>query len=132
MVGFLDDIAEKIGALLSDEESMRQIKELAAMFSGSSDENALPSSNEEIQTSGNRQSEEASDTGLGINPLAIMQLMGAMSASDKNCDLLTALRPHLGVEKQKRLDKALKLLKLYNIFITMRDSGMLKDLEKLL
>ncbi len=29
----MDDIAEKINALLSDEESMRQIRELAAMFS---------------------------------------------------------------------------------------------------
>lgn len=128
----LDDIAEKIQSLLSDEESMRQIKELAAMFSGSSAENLPSSSAEENRPAGNGQSENDSGGGLGINPLAVMQLMAAISASDKNSDLLVALRPHLHGETQQRLDKALKLLKLYNIFITMRDSGMLQDLEKLL
>lgn len=127
----LDDIAEKIQSLLSDEESMRQIKELAAMFSGGSEEKSLPAS-EEAVSAAIEKAEDASGGGSGINPLAIMQLMGAMSASDKNCDLLTALRPHLRREKQQRLDKALKLLKLYNIFVTLRDSGMLQDLEKLL
>ena len=33
-MSILDDIAEKIQSLLADEESMRQISELAAMFSG--------------------------------------------------------------------------------------------------
>lgn len=110
---------------------MRQIKELAAMFSGSSEENAPPSPAGESRPEKNG-SEGDFGGGLGINPLAVMQLMAAVSSSDKNSDLLVALRPHLHGEKQQRLDKALKLLKLYNIFITMRDSGMLQDLEKLL
>lgn len=134
MVGFLDDIAEKIQSLLSDDESMRQIKELAAMFSGSSDNsgNSPPPLSESEAGSDTAQNAENTSDGLGINPLAIMQLMGAMSAGDKNCDLLVALRPHLGEEKQRRLDKMLKLMKLYNIFMTMRESGMLNDLEKIL
>ena len=68
----------------------------------------------------------------GINPIAIMQLLGAASSDDKDCGLLLALRPHLSAEKQKRLDKAVKLLKLYNIFIAMRDNGILNDLENML
>ena len=132
VVGFLDDIAEKIQSLLSDEESMRQIKELAAMFSGSSGNSGdSPSPFSETDSSAATNDENTSD-GLGINPLVIMQLMGAISASDKNCDLLIALRPHLGDEKQRRLDKMLKFMKLYNIFITMRDSGMLNDLDNIL
>lgn len=132
MVGFLDDIAEKIQSLLSDEESMKQIKELAAMFSGSSGNSGdSPPSFSQADSDTGQNTENGSE-GLGINPLAIMQLMGAVSASDKNCDLLVALRPHLGEEKQRRLDKMLKLMKLYNIFMTMRESGMLDDLEKML
>ena len=61
-----------------------------------------------------------------------MQLIGAFSASDKNCDLLKALRPHLSHEKQQKLDRAVKLLKLYNVFTAMRENGMLNDLEKML
>ena len=113
----MDDISQKIQSLLNDEESMRQIQELAAMFSG---DNSVSSQ------------EQTSSEGFGINPAAIMQLIGAMSQQDKNCDLLLALREHLSVEKQQKIDKAVKLMKLYNIFIAMRENGMLDDMEKLL
>lgn len=113
----MDDITQKIQSLLNDEESMRQIQELAAMFS-SSDSSST--------------SQESASEGIGINPAAIMQLIGAMSSQDKNCDLLIALREHLSPEKQQKIDKAIKLIKLYNIFIAMRENGMLDDMEKLL
>lgn len=114
----MDDITEKIQSLLNDEESMRQIQELAAMFS-SGDTAEQPE-------------QEQPSNGIGINPAAIMQLIGAMSVQDKNCDLLLALREHLSAEKQQKIDKAVKLMKLYNIFIAMRENGMLDDMEKLL
>lgn len=103
---------------------MKQIQELAAMFSGGGNSSEQPSAE-------NNNAEENSENG-GFNPLAIMQLMGSLSVQDKNCDLLMALRPHLSHEKQQKIDRAVKMLKLYNIFITMRDSGMLNDLEKML
>lgn len=118
----MDDITEKIQSLLSDEESMKQIQELAAMFSeGKTD-------------SGGREPSESSEptSDGGINPLAIMQLLGSISVQDKNCDLLMALKPHLSLEKQQKIDKAVKVLKLYNAFITMRENGLLDDLEKML
>ncbi|MBQ5320214.1 MAG: hypothetical protein J6K17_14075 [Oscillospiraceae bacterium] len=113
----MDDITQKIQSLLNDEESMRQIQELAAMFSSG-------------DTSASAQ--EQTSESIGINPASIMQLIGAMSVQDKNCDLLLALRSHLSPEKQQKIDKAIKLMKLYNIFIAMRENGMLDDMEKLL
>ena len=114
---------------------MRQIQELAAMFSGGdismSGEGSDTGENPPFSAASPEQDENSSD-GLGINPVAVMQLIGAASARDKNCDLLKALRPHLSHEKQQKLDRAVKLLKLYNIFITMRESGMLNDFEKML
>ena len=123
-MSILDDIAEKIGELLSDEESMRQLRELAAMFSGGEETDG---ENGEAPAG-----QDTSAGGIGIDPVMIMQLMSAASASDKNIDLLKALRPHLSDERQQKLDRAMKLLKLYNIFTAMRESGMLNDLEKLL
>ncbi|MCH5348297.1 MAG: hypothetical protein J1E40_03165 [Oscillospiraceae bacterium] len=102
---------------------MNQIRELAAMFSsGTGEASSAPSVG-----SGT----ESSDT-LPINPLAVMQLMSAVSATDKNSDLLNALKPHLHTERQQKLERVLKLLKLYNIFITLRENGMLNDLENML
>ena len=134
-MSILDDIAEKIQSLLTDEESMRQIRELAAMFSGG--ENSLPDESGEygdpsdLSGFSSEQDSEGSD-GFGIDPVAIMQLIGAATAKDKNCDLLKALRPHLSHEKQQKLDRAVKLLKLYNVFITMRENGMLSNFENIL
>lgn len=143
----LDDITEKIGALLSDEESMNQIKELAAMLSGGMNgtegNGNAPDTNAAFSASAGADNADGTDNPGkaangdgngpgGINPIAIMQLLGTASSNDKDCGLLIALRPHLSAEKQKRLDKAVKLLKLYNIFITMRDSGILNDLENML
>ena len=137
-MSILDDIAEKIQSLLSDEESMRQISELAAMFSGGGNVDPGSFSGEDGDPeafsgfSADAGGQDEGTDGLGINPIAVMQLIGAASARDKNCDLLKALRPHLSHEKQQKLDRAVKLLKLYNIFTAMRENGMLNDLEKML
>lgn len=133
----MDDIAEKIQSLLSDEESMKQIRELAAMFSsGNMGDGSSPDggddSGENFSGAGGTCSESSSDDFPNINFAAIMQLIGTMSQSDKNCDLLIALKPHLCVERQVKIDKAVKLLKLYNLFVTARDSGLLNDLGGLL
>lgn len=135
-VSVVDDIAEKIGSLLSDEESMRQIRELAAMFSNGNMGDGSPDggdgSGENFPETNGTGSENSSENFPNINFGAIMQLVGALSQSDKNCELLTALKPHLCAERQVKIDKAVKLLKLYNVFVTARDSGLLNDLGSLI
>lgn len=130
----MDDIAEKIQSLLSDEESMKQIRELAAMFSsgniGSGDTSAGADGN--FPASEGTGSGDSSGGFTNIDFAAIMQLMSTMSQSDKNCDLLIALKPHLCSERRVKIDKAVRLLKLYNLFVTARDSGLLNDLGGLL
>ena len=54
--------------------------------------------------------------------------MGAMTQKDKNSELLLALKPHLREERQARVDKAIKLLKLLALWNVLKDSGMLKNL----
>lgn len=125
----MDDIAEKIESLLADEESMRQIRELAAMFSA---EGGFSGDGEAASVSGTGSEDGGFPDFPDINFAAVMQLIGAMSRSDRNCDLLIALKPHLCTERQLKLDRAVKLLKLYNAFTAMRESGMLNDLERLL
>lgn len=129
----MDDITEKIQSLLEDPESMNQIKELAAMFSSGMHSQGMGEASSPGGNSdpGNGDASDASDS-LPINPLAVMQLMSAVSAADKNRDLLIALKPHLHTERQEKLDKVLKMLKLYSIFTTLRENGMLNDLENIL
>ena len=107
----------KISELLSDEESVRQLSELAHM---------LVSDNEKAEEkTESAVSEEQPDI---ASMLKLTSLIGEASKQDRNTDLLLALKPHLGEEKQKRVDKAIKLLKLLAIWIIAKESGLLQEL----
>lgn len=65
---------------------------------------------------------------LSIDPSALMSLMSGLSKNDRNCDLLIALKPLLSEDKQPRVDKAVRLLRLYNIYSELKESGALGNL----
>ena len=46
----------------------------------------------------------------------------------KNTQLLLALKPLLKEERQERVDKAVKMMKLYAVWTIVKESGMLKDM----
>lgn len=104
----------KISDLLSDEESVKQLSELAQM---------LVSEDNSAETFDNE-----TDLPDIASVMKLTNLIGEASKQDKNTDLLLALKPHLGAEKQKRVDKALKFLKILAIWNIVKDSGMLYDL----
>jgi hypothetical protein len=112
----------KLGELLSDEESVKQLAELAKMFM--TDESG--SGGEEGQ-----QPQDGEGSG-GIPDLgSIMKftgLLGAFSQTDKNEELLLALKPHLSEERQKKVDKAIKLLKLIAVWNIAKESGLLSEM----
>ena len=51
----------------------------------------------------------------------------APTATDSDAALLLALKPHLREERQKKVEKAVKMLKLLSIWSMLKESGMLKD-----
>lgn len=140
----MDDLMSKLQAMLSDEESMNQIKQLAGML-GASDENSgtsgnnangsMPDFSSLFSGLGNNNSTEntSNDNGsLGIDIGTILQLQGllkSVSSNDKNADLLLALKPHLREEKQEKVDKAVKLLKLLALWTVVKESGLLKSID---
>lgn len=63
----------------------------------------------------------------GIDLETIMKLMDAFSqlnSSDKNTELLLALKPHLRSENQAKVDRAIKLMKLMSVFMLLRENGL--------
>lgn len=121
----MDDVMEKLSGLLSDEESVRQLSELAKMFMSGGEEasgEGEPAAEESEQPVDNAGMPDI-DTILKLTSLA-----GAFAQSDKNSELLLALRPHLGEEKQKRVDRALKLLKLIAVWNMAKESGLIGNI----
>ena len=122
----MDDIMDKISGLLSDEESVRQLSELARMFMSDTEENS-----EDMPKEDSSNNEENTDTGSMpdiVTLLKLTSLAGAFTQKDKNADLLMALKPHLSDEKQRRVDRAVKLLKLIAVWNMAKESGLLKDM----
>ena len=122
----MDDVMDKVSGLLSDEESVQQLSELAKMFMSEAGESSEASADEPASAE-----ESSSDSG-GMPDietiLKLTSLAGAFTQSDKNADLLLALKPHLGEEKQKRVDRAVKLLKLIAVWNMAKESGLLNNI----
>ena len=100
----------KLEELLSDEESVKQLTELAQMFmneGGNGEGSSIPDIESVMKLSG---------------------LVGAFSQSDKNSELLLALKPHLSPERQQKVDKAIKLLKLIAVWNMAKESGLLDNI----
>lgn len=125
-----DDLMNKLNEVLNDEESMKQIKELAAML-GSDDSNNSsdpPFDMSKILSGGTNTGEQEKDTSTDIDLTKIMQLKGMIEKSgksDRNVALLLALKPLLKEEKQAKVDSVIKILRLMAILPLLRESGLL-------
>lgn len=128
----MDDLMGKIQEMLSDEESMKQISELAQMFS-SSDNNDTKSSETTSKPDNTAAGLPGGIAGLGMGDfdftkiLKVQEIMNKAS-NDKNAEFLLALKPLLREERQQKVDKAVKMLKLFAVWTVLKDSGMLNDL----
>lgn len=116
----------RINDILKDEESLRQLSELAEMirsgeFTGDGVEGECPKA-KDVKSSVN--SEDMPDMEM---MLKISSLAGAMNSNDKNTELLMALRPHLSPDGQQRLDRAVKILKLISVYEMAKESGILNN-----
>ena len=115
----MEDMTQKLQALLSDPESMRNLSELAAMLREPED------SGETAAASSPQEPTAAPPMDLG-KLMAIGQALSQMQA-DENIQLLQALKPHLSPERAGRADKAMKMLRLYHAAGVLRENGLLQD-----
>ena len=131
----MEDIIGKIGELLSDKESMQQLSELAQMFTAQEQterENEAENEQADCKCKGDESdnsSEDSSTGGFDFGMLfRLQEIMGTFSQRDKNSELLMALKPHLCEERQEKVDKAVKLLRLLAVFSILKESGILEDI----
>lgn len=125
----MDDLTQKLQSLLSDPESMRNLRELAAMLREPEPAADAPQTVCATQTDDIPQAEHADD----VPPMDFAKLLAvgqALSAvqQDETADLILALKPHLSAERAKRADQAVRLLKLYAVAGILRENGVLNDL----
>jgi hypothetical protein len=120
-----------LSGILSDPEAIKNISELAAMLQDGVNENA--------ETTDNTAN---SDTGFGnfgdiFGDIDLGQILTLVSLftdppKDKNIDFLLALGPLLSEERRPKVQRAVKFLKMYDLYITLKESGMLENIGKII
>ena len=186
----MDDLISKLQNVLSDEESMKQIRELAGMLSGEGQQSSSPPPGSEASsptsggqgesmpdiasllsklgmTSGGGNTEKNSvptvspapsshghdqpsgsapdisallagltstgsksqaDSGGGFDISKLLKLqtiMAQSNKSDKNVELLLALKPLLKEENQAKIDRLIKIFKFFAVYPALKESGLL-------
>ncbi len=110
----MDDINEKLKSLLDDPDSMEKVRLMAESILG-----------EET-------SEDNSTNDIGLDPMILSKIAGVMkrlnSGGDNRTKLLSSLRPLLSEERQKKVDTAIKLLRLIDILPYLKESGILNEI----
>lgn len=129
----MEDMAGKISELLSDPKGMEKIKSMAsALFSDNGAEDTP-------QTSADRREEPQDNSGNsllgglslpdGFDPMKLMNMFSLLKNNkrDDRSELLMALKPHLSAERQERVDKAVKLLKVISLLPVLKEQGIFDD-----
>ena len=128
----------KLQSVLNDEQSMKQLSQLAGALSGDSAPQAQPAAE---QASANdfsqllksldlntQTQQPAPPAAPGIDVAKLMQLQAILQQAnkhDKNIDLLLALRPLLKEENQVKIDRLIKIFKLFSVYPALKQSGLL-------
>lgn len=139
----MDDLTGKLNAILNDPQAMQQVSALAGMLQNSAQS---PQENTSAQT-GNS-SGLANPGGLGAlagllggqtqpsqnNPaqndlmqsvMQIMPMLNSFQQEDDGTRLLQSLRPLLSPPRQKKLDEAARMMKLFRLLPMLKTKGML-------
>lgn len=129
----MEDLAEKLNGILSSPEGQEQLKNIAAMLSGSD----APDLSELFGQSGpsSAPAESPAQDGAPDTPpinmaaiAGIQKMVKNMNTNDKNTQLLLALKPHFSEARQKRVDNAVKMLRLMALLPMLKQSGILSGL----
>ena len=126
----MDDLMNKIQNVLNDEESMKQIKggqSEAPQSPRNMDFSQLLQSLGGVSPPEESKPAQATQTGgLDIAKLMkIQSIMQSASKPDKNIQLLLALRPLLKEENQAKIDRLIKIFKLFAVYPALKESGLL-------
>ena len=104
----MEDLSEKLSGILSDPSAMKEIAALASQLG--------------VDTSGVHNEPEpkpADDTAAMLSSL--MPMLGSMKQDDETTRLLEAMKPFLSEERQIKLDKAKRLIRIMKLMPLIKD-----------
>ena len=118
----MDDIENKLSAILGDPQMMAQIMTMAQQLGGSMNESPAPPP---------PPPPSPPDLGIDIGTLTKIAGLAGNAAIDQNQNaLLCALGPYLSNERVRKLEKAMRAAKLAGIATTVLSSSILSRSDR--
>lgn len=111
----MDDLSAKLSEILGDEDSMRRVQELASQLLSKE------------PTLGEKETNENND-GVDMGRLITLVSKFKNKGEDDRTRLLLALKPHLSSERAKRVDTAVKLLKIIDLLPLIKETDLFSGL----
>ena len=120
----MSDIASQINSILSDPEMMKQIQGLSGLL-GQSDntENTAPPLPPPQKSPLDVFGADGMQTAMKLVPL-----LSKLRQEDDTTRLLYAIKPFLSEQRQKKLDEAIKLIRIINLVPLIRQQGLFNGL----
>ena len=120
----MDDISEKISALLNSSEGMERLKSGVMSILGNDTEKASEKPEEQKEEGFSIPENLLNNLGNMQGIMRIANILGNQQ-QDSRIDLLRALKPHLSKERATRVDRAISLLRIASILPVLREEGLL-------
>lgn len=119
----MSDIASQINSILSDPEMMKQIQSLSGLLGQSDSKDnisqALPQPSSPLDILG-------ADGMQSV--MKLMPLISRIQQEDDTTRLLNAIKPFLSEPRQKKLDEAIKLIRIINLVPLIKQQGLFNGL----
>ena len=132
----MEDLTAKVQEILGSEEGMKQLQEMAKMLglSGGEEPATQPAPQPDLGAilSGLTGGGQAAPSGEPpISPAGLAKLGSLLQSAKRDTPgaaLLRALRPLLREGRQKRVDEALRIMRLLSLWPVLQQSGLLQGL----
>lgn len=127
----MEDIAERLSALLNSPDGMEKLQAAAKSILGGREETPSEQEKQAENNSNNQQFSvpEGLLSNLG-NMQGLLRVMNLLQnrKEDKRATLLLALKPHLSEERAARVDRAVSLLRIAELLPILKEEGLFESL----
>ncbi len=119
----MSDLSSQITSILNNPDMMRQISEIGGMLTQQNTPPPQPHETPPLLPNQTQSSDLLGADGLQA-VMKIMPILNRLRQDDDTTKLLRAIKPFLSEERQKKLEEAIKIIRIINILPLMKNQGL--------
>lgn len=129
----MDNLVEALSEILSSETGKQKLSDVAEILGGSGDSFDFSKLSSVLNQMDNNQEQQQEETKSGTSDfgfdfstiLKLQSLFSKNNTSNKNAQLIKALKPHMKNENKHKVDDVLKIMQLIEMLPLLKEMGIL-------